>query len=179
MMLKGKKVYLKKGLSNKEYSNLLSWFRDIEIMKYVNFVKKTLKFNTIKQVKLFFKDSKNHLLFGIFTYNNKLIGYAEIFDIIKKSGEFGIIIGEKDYWGKGIGTEVTKLMIDYSFNKLGLKRIYLTTSEYNKNAIKLCRKNGFKITKKIPNDREIFHNNKWIESATVCMELKKEFTTKN
>lgn len=175
MIIKGKKIYLKKGLSNKLYSAMLKWFTDIEVMRYVSFVKTMVNMKGIEDVKLFCKDAKNAIFFGIYLNKlNKLIGYSVIGDIKNKQGEFGIIIGEKDYWGKGVGAEATKLMVDYSFNQIGLERIYLTTSEYNKNAIRLYKKFGFEITKKIPNDREVFHNNKWLKSATVCMEIKKQ-----
>ena len=83
MILKGKKVYLKKGISDREYYALLKWFHDIEIMNQVSFSKKALQFDTVEQIKSFFKASKNHLLFGIYTHNNELIGYAEIFNTIE------------------------------------------------------------------------------------------------
>ncbi len=84
----------------------------------------------------------------------------------------GLTIGNKSYWGKGIGYEATKLIVEYAFNQLGLQVIYLTTSKYNQRAIKLYKKIGFKLIKTIANNREVYHKGKWIKSATVCMGLK-------
>jgi len=76
----------------------------------------------------------------------KLIGYAGIASIsaLNRCGEFFILIGEKEYWGKGIGTEVTKLITEYGFNTLGLHRIELTAFASNPSAIRAYEKAGYK-----------------------------------
>jgi|SRR3989338_2181228 len=173
MILKGTKIYLKKGLSDKGYFSLLNWFHDLEVIRYLNFAKEALKFNTIRDVKSFLKKPKNNIIFGIYANNGKLIGYSDIFNASNKSCWFGIIVGDKDYWGKGIGTETTRLIIDYAFNKLGMKKIVLTTTEHNKNAVKLYKKIGFKIVKKVPKDRYVFLRNKWVRGDSIRMELNK------
>ena len=75
-----------------------------------------------------------------------LIGYAGIASIssLNRCGEFFILIGAKDHWGKGIGTEVTKLITEYGFKTLGLHRIELTAYASNPSAIKAYEKAGYK-----------------------------------
>ncbi len=75
----------------------------------------------------------------------KLIGYAGISDIssLNKSGEYFIFIGDSEYWGRGIGTEVTKTITDYGFNTLGLHRIFLTVSDLNQYAVKAYENAGY------------------------------------
>jgi RimJ/RimL family protein N-acetyltransferase len=73
-----------------------------------------------------------------------------------------------------VGFEAVQLTLGYSFNNLKLRKICAKASEYNKKSIKLSKKAGFKFIKKIPNDRMIFHNNKWVKSDTLCMELAKK-----
>ena len=77
---------------------------------------------------------------------NTLIGYAGIASIntLNRCGEYFILIGNKDYWGKGIGTEVTKIITHYGFETLGLHRIELTAYASNKSAIKAYEKAGYK-----------------------------------
>lgn len=60
------------------------------------------------------------------------------------TAEFGIFIGEKDCWGKGYGTEVTRLVLDYGFNCLGLHSIMLHVHAYNEAGIRAYRSAGFK-----------------------------------
>ena len=42
---------------------------------------------------------------------------------VDRTAEFGIVIGEKDCWGKGYGTEATMLMLDYGFFALNLHNV--------------------------------------------------------
>lgn len=54
------------------------------------------------------------------------------FNWIYRSAEISWIIGEKEYWGKGLGTEVGRLMLIHGFNKLNLHRIWSGTALDNK-----------------------------------------------
>ncbi|OGM03105.1 hypothetical protein A3K72_01395 [Candidatus Woesearchaeota archaeon RBG_13_36_6] len=178
MILKGEKVYLKKGFSNKEYSTLLKWFKNIEVIAYLRSAKKISNITTVKGVKSFFEEAekaKGTIFFGIYTLKPKrFIGYALLAHLKNKKCEFGIMIGDKSYWRKGVGSEVTRLLLVYSFDQLGLEMVYSTTSEYNKPAIRLLKSIGFKMAKKIPKDRVVYHNKKWVESDTFCMEITKQ-----
>jgi len=62
-----------------------------------------------------------------------------------RNAEFGIMIGEKDCWGKGYGTETTILILDYAFSVLGLHNVLLTTSGYNERAIRAYTRAGFRF----------------------------------
>jgi len=75
-----------------------------------------------------------------------LIGYAGIASIsaLNRCGEFFILIGAKTYWGKGIGTEATKLITEYAFKNLGLHRVELTAYASNPSAIRAYEKAGYK-----------------------------------
>lgn len=56
---------------------------------------------------------------------------------------FHITIGEKDCWGRGCGTEATRLMLDHAFGTLGLHRVALAVFAFNERAIRSYRKIGF------------------------------------
>lgn len=82
---------------------------------------------------------------GIALRDGALIGEAGIskIDSINRSGEYYIFIGDRNHWGKGIGREVTRTIVDYGFSDLNLHRIMLTVSELNTAGIKTYRKAGF------------------------------------
>jgi len=61
-----------------------------------------------------------------------------------RSANYGILIGEKDCWGKGYGTETTRLMLDYAFTILGLHNILLTVVAFNQRGIRAYTKAGFR-----------------------------------
>ena len=75
------------------------------------------------------------------------IGFAGLYDISNsdRHAEFGIMIGEKDHWGKGYGTEVTKLMLDYGFTCLGLHNIFLWVNDANERGIRAYHRAGFRV----------------------------------
>jgi RimJ/RimL family protein N-acetyltransferase len=171
-MLKGSRIYLKEDFTDKELIELLKWFHDIEVVKYFSFAKKALNLKNKKELKTFCYPVKDAQYFTVHK-NKRFIGYTLLVNFKNTACEIGITLA-KDCWGKGYGHEAIMLTIEHAFNELKIKRIHLTTSEYNKRAIKLYKKIGFKITKKIQKDRDVYHNNKWQKSATICMEIKKK-----
>ncbi len=66
-------------------------------------------------------------------------------DHLHRTAEFAIMIGEKDCWGKGYGTEATTIMLDYGFTALGLHNIMLCTYAYNEPAIRAYTRAGFEV----------------------------------
>ena len=63
---------------------------------------------------------------------------------IYRSFEFRILIGHPDCLGKGIGTEVTRMVVDWGFKRLNAHRIWLGVNAENLGAIKCYEKVGFK-----------------------------------
>lgn len=61
----------------------------------------------------------------------------------ERSAEFGIMIGEKNYWDQGYGSEATRLMLDHAFGILNLNRVFLRVFETNQRAIPAYQKIGF------------------------------------
>ncbi len=81
------------------------------------------------------------------------IGSVYLRDIDREAGEaeYGVFIGEEKALGQGYGTQAAKLMLDYGFGKLGLKKIFLRFLEGNAKALGSYEKAGFQM---INNRRE-------------------------
>lgn len=71
------------------------------------------------------------------------IGLQQI-NHFQRTATFGIMIGEKDCWNKGYGTEATTLMLDYGFNGLGLHNIMLYAASFNASGLGAYARAGFK-----------------------------------
>jgi RimJ/RimL family protein N-acetyltransferase len=56
----------------------------------------------------------------------------------------GIGIGERDFWGKGYGTEAMQLALRYAFTELNLRRVTLNVFEFNQRAVRSYEKAGFR-----------------------------------
>jgi RimJ/RimL family protein N-acetyltransferase len=61
-----------------------------------------------------------------------------------KRASMGIMIGEKEYWGKGYGTDAITTLLRYSFEELGMRRVDLVTDSDNVRAQKAYCKCGFR-----------------------------------
>ena len=57
----------------------------------------------------------------------------------------GISIGDRDFWGKGYGTEAMQLLLCYAFTELNLNRVTLNVFEYNQRAVRSYEKAGFQL----------------------------------
>jgi RimJ/RimL family protein N-acetyltransferase len=77
--------------------------------------------------------------------DGKYIGYCGLMDVQNRHGnlELGIMIGDRDYWGRGYGREVVNLLLYWGFHYLGARRIALTTHAKNERAIRCYLACGF------------------------------------
>ncbi len=62
---------------------------------------------------------------------------------VNAQAEFGIFIGEKEFWNRGVGKEAARLIVKHGFEDLNLNRIYLYVFEGNKRAISAYNAVGF------------------------------------
>jgi RimJ/RimL family protein N-acetyltransferase len=82
--------------------------------------------------------------------SKRLVGTTALTDRIRgrdgASALFRIVIGEKDVWGQGYGTEATRLMAEEAFDSMGLSEIRLEVFKHNLRAIAAYSRVGFEVT---------------------------------
>jgi RimJ/RimL family protein N-acetyltransferase len=82
--------------------------------------------------------------------SKRLIGTTALTDRVSArngiSALFRIVIGEKDVWGQGYGTEATRLVAEEAFESLGLSEIRLEVFNHNVRAIAAYSRVGFEVT---------------------------------
>jgi diamine N-acetyltransferase len=78
--------------------------------------------------------------------DDRIIGETGLLRIFHpwRTTDLSIILGEKDAWGKGYGSEATLLMLDYAFGYLGLHRVAIGVVGFNQRALRFYEKIGFK-----------------------------------
>jgi RimJ/RimL family protein N-acetyltransferase len=83
--------------------------------------------------------------FAIETREGKHIGNCTYYGIDSDKGEaeLGIMIGDRDYWDQGYGSDAVIALLEYVFGKTKLNRLYLKTLVNNKRAQKCFAKCGF------------------------------------
>ncbi len=123
------------------------WANDFEVMRTWAPGFPTVTYET--QEARYGDSGKNHDWVNFTIYERadlRPIGRTFLYQInhFHRSAEFGILIGEKDCWNKGYGTETAILMLDYGFTGLGLHNIMLWAVSYNERGLSAYRRAGFK-----------------------------------
>lgn len=139
--------YYLRSLDVEDADIFYSWSRDREVTLYsLSAYAYPQSKSDIEKWLLSINSSAKNVSFGICNKDNdQLIGYAGLSSIstLNRSGEYFILIGEKEYWGKGVGTSITKVVTDYAIRTLGLHRVQLTACSLNQAAIKAYCKAGY------------------------------------
>ncbi len=152
----GNNLYFRCLDKNDVSQEYCAWLNDPKVNKYLD-----TKKATIQEMEDYInkKNEKSDCLFlGIFINDsNKHIGNLKLepINIKNKTAQFSIMIGNKSYWGKGHGTEATKMICAYAFKHMQLKKINLGTFIKNEKAMSIYRKLGFKTKKIIRNYKEV------------------------
>lgn len=124
----------------------VEWLNDPEIYRYLesggNYTYKMLEDYLIEV------ESKKILFWGIhLKSDNKHIGNIKIDPVSEKHGwgEYGIILGDREEWGKGYAFEASQTIIKHCFDVLNLRKINLGVVQENLAAVKLYTKLGFNV----------------------------------
>jgi len=123
--------------------------------------------------------------FAIDTLGSKHVGNCSYYNISETRGEaeLGIMIGNRNYWNKGYGTDAVTTMVNYIFRQTNLNRIYLKTLESNSRAQKCFQKCGFTPYSHLDKDGFSFalmetHRKRWEEQETHKAAFPKEDSSK-
>ena len=150
--IKGEKVEFR-ILNRENIKTLINWRNDPEVAYWATGGDPKFEFRSEEEAN---RDLSWHIenssmletyQFAIFTHDGNFIGTADYREIdhVKRSCTVGITIGDKNYWGKGYGTDALSVLADYLFNRLNLRRIQLDTWSGNERAIKSYKKCGFQV----------------------------------
>lgn len=126
----------------------VGWLNNPKVNQYLE-----TRHATVSDIKTYIAEkiaSPDCLFFGIFTQDtHEHIGNVKLepIDWHTKKATLGILIGETDYWGKGIATEVIALVTDFAFTELGLSEVQLGVITENKAALRVYEKCGYTVFK--------------------------------
>lgn len=175
VFLQGKLAYMR-ALEEKDLEgNYFQWLNDHEVCEYNSHAVFPNTESSMREFLDVQHKMKDRIVLAIIeNEKDKHIGNISLQQInwLSKSAEYAILIGEKDYWGKGYATEASLLICDYGFTKLNLHRIYCGTSEMNISMQKLAQK--MKMKKEGVRREAMFKNGEYFD----CIEfgvLKKEY----
>lgn len=102
------------------------------------------------------------------------VGLGNI-DYVHRHAMFNIFLVKRENRSKGIGTEVTKLLLDFAFFRLNLNKVYLRTSARFIEANKMYQKIGFVQEGVL---RQHYYTNGVYEDKILYSILKDEYANK-
>lgn len=93
-------------------------------------------------------DGNAEHLFGIFSRDSDVhIGNTKLGFINTQymRGQLSLFIGDKNYWNKGLASEVVRAMTHFGFTQLGLNRIEAGCYEGNLASLRIFLKAGYSV----------------------------------
>tara|TARA_Y100001935_G_C17295480_1_gene505841 strand:+ start:1446 stop:1970 length:525 start_codon:yes stop_codon:yes gene_type:complete len=135
--------HLHEADANEKY---LSWFSDEKVKQFIDYAKKNNKLNDLKKFIREKNESNKCVFFGVFvTSNDDHIGNIkyEPINFEKKTAEMGILIGDINWRGKGVGPEVIIGSAKWLKEKFSIKKMTLGVLKENKAAVNAYQKIGF------------------------------------
>lgn len=142
----GSSLTLKPLTSSNVSPNYLSWLENDNINRFLE-----SRFNIPKntdEILNFIENcnsNPNIHLYGIFQEGVHVGNIKLEKNPYHSRGDIGLIIGEQDYWGKGIASDAIKLISDWAFKNLALHKITAGAYSSNIGSIKAFKKNDFVV----------------------------------
>ncbi len=150
----GSQLYLRRVEDSDLNDTYLGWLNDPVVTRYLE----TGKFpTTLGSLRAFwdnFQKSPTDLLFAIVLpaadggpKADRHIGNVTLNHVnwIHRTADTGLMIGEKDCWGKGYAYQAWRLLIDYAFIRLGLRKIIAGAVIDNGASLATLKKLGFQV----------------------------------
>ena len=151
-------------MTKDDFDIMVNWLNDKEVLEFYDELPSNL--DRVKE-KYGPRITGNHYVTPcIVEYKNQPLGYIQYYEIqeddLKKYGYdskqniYGIdqFIGKPEMWGRGIGTLMVGLMLNFLQSK-GAEKVVLDVRNNNIRAIKSYEKCGFKKIKKLNNELDL------------------------
>ena len=126
----------------------VEWMNDPDVVQYTEsrFARHTLQ--TIRDFVQGFSESPTSILFGIFSKEEGLhIGNIKLGPVNWYHGlaDLALIVGNKNFWGRGIAAEAIAMATRYAFDELRLCKVTAGCYSTNMASEKTFLKAGFRV----------------------------------
>jgi RimJ/RimL family protein N-acetyltransferase len=154
-MIEGKKVRIR-AYEKTDIDEVLKWINDPEVTATLMLRYPVSRYQEEKWIERALDPAnERNKVYALETKDGIYLGGIGLHNISWESGnaEAGIVIGKKEYWNKGYGTDAMMTLLDFAFNQMNLHRVYLRVYEFNPRGIKSYEKCGFKKEGVLRDDR--------------------------
>lgn len=176
--LSGNQVYLRSPTASDFGETMVRWVNDREVTKYLSRGTFPGQAAAFQDEFASLKNSTTEIQFAICTKEKGLcIGITGLHSVnwIARHAEFRILIGEKDFWGKGVGTEALQILTAYGFEILNLNKVWLGVNAGNQKAYQSYLKGGFSEEGRLR--QEVYRNGLYFDVVRMSL-LRSEYDKK-
>ena len=140
----GERIYLR-ILEKTDIPTTQKWINDPEMSAIMGYLPTKSLLNQEKWYDSLVNDDTRYIFAICLIENNEHIGNVALgrIDYISRNAMYSIFIYEKKYRQNGYGSEATRQMLSFAFNRLNLHKVYLRTSPVFVDAIKMYERLGF------------------------------------
>jgi [ribosomal protein S5]-alanine N-acetyltransferase len=144
--IKGEKIYIKYFDEYCITDEYLSWLNDTEVVRFSNQRFYVHTKETSMQYLTSFANTDN-LFLGIFLKENHvMIGTINAYiDVRSGVADLGIMIGNRSQWGKGMGLDAWKTLMQYLVEQFQLRKITAGTLRPNVGMVRIMEHSGMKL----------------------------------
>jgi len=142
--VKGKRVELRER-TGEDLRRELEWKKDPEICYLEGLLHKDEELPDCdfdRWEKVSSENIEGNLVLSIYIAG-KHVGTIGFFPDSPLTGEAGMLIGEKEWRGRGYGTEALGLFTEYLFREMALEKIHASVQVFNKSALGVALNAGF------------------------------------
>lgn len=168
--LDGERLFLRELRPEDANPDYYRWMSDYEVVRYTEsrfappsleglreFVMRQAADPAVVFLAIVAKDSGRHI-------GNLKLGPI---NWLHRLGDVGIIVGEKQYWGKGYAAEAIRLLAGFALGRLGLHKLTASCYADNLGSIKTFEKAGFTIEGTRP--RHFHLDGRWVDLVQLGM----------
>ena len=142
-MIYGVKTQLRR-IERTDIPTFVRWFSDPEVRKFLMLNRPISMAEEERWFESQLTDPSTEL-FAIETAEGVHIGNIGLHNIdwLHRRAELGIVIGEREFWSQGYGSDAIRTLLAFAFREMNLHRIRLRVFEDNTRAMKAYEKCGF------------------------------------
>ena len=147
-ILIGDQVYLRPLEEPDIGEDYLGWLNDPVVTRYLETGNIRATLDSLRQYLIRFEGSSTDLIFAIVDRaSGQHIGNVTLNRInpVHLTTDTGLMIGRKEFWGKGIAFEAWSLVIEYAFQNLGVRKILAGAIAGHEASIKTLKNLGFRV----------------------------------
>ena len=146
-------VSLRQEVTRGDALTIMTWMEDSEVTRYLNELSNISQeiYQTVNRVNMFILThlfNRNGSFFVVCAEDNEPIGFIKLVRKVKDA-EIVVVIGDKEKWGMGFGTEAIYQGLNQAFFEWRIPRVIAKIDPDNTRSIKAFEKTGFQFEKEL------------------------------